>query len=124
MSLANCIKQFGADVSLEVIDGINATVEQLTAEGATQADAEAQAVQAYATQVDTELEAIATQAEELGATVTRGPETPLSKINVTINAIEEETGREVQVQERADVALNDIDTSINELQEVIKCLGA
>ena len=124
MSLANCIKQFGADVSLEVIDGINATVEQLTSEGATQADAEAQAVQAYATQVDTELEAIATQAEELGATVTRGPETPLSKINVTINAIEEETGREVQVQERADVALKDIDTSINELQEVIKCLGA
>jgi hypothetical protein len=42
---------------------------------------------------------------------------------VTIEAIEEETGRTIKISENADIALKEVDDSISTLQELIKCVG-
>jgi hypothetical protein len=47
---------------------------------------------------------------------------PLSEMEVTVEAIEEETGRVVTIQENAEVALKEANDSISDTKRLIKCL--
>jgi len=47
---------------------------------------------------------------------------PLSKIKVTREAIDSETGERMQIRQRADVALRDIEQQIRQVQELQACL--
>jgi hypothetical protein len=47
----------------------------------------------------------------------------LKAIQVKTNAIEAETGRRVQITERADVALKGLDHQIQTMQALMECLG-
>lgn len=50
------------------------------------------------------------------------PAVPLEEITVEVPAVEAETGREMKIQEQADVALQEIDESIEKLEAILKCL--
>ena len=49
---------------------------------------------------------------------------PLSNITVKIKAVETETGRTVTTDERADVALADVDAQIQRVKDLIRCLNS
>lgn len=50
--------------------------------------------------------------------------TPLSEITVTVEAIEEETGRAVEMDEQADEALKDVDDRMNLARSLLECLAS
>lgn len=50
--------------------------------------------------------------------------TPLSDITVTVEAIEEETGRAVEMDEQADEALKDVDDRMNLARSLLECLAS
>ena len=50
--------------------------------------------------------------------------TPLSDITVTVEAIEEETGRTVEMDEQADEALKDVDDRMNLARSLLECLAS
>ena len=50
--------------------------------------------------------------------------TPLSDINVTVEAVEAETGRTVEMDETAADALKDVDDRMKLARSLLECLGS
>jgi len=71
MSLQDCLRKAGKAFNASDATVINENVEQLVSSGVERATAETQAVEQFLSQQTDELNDIATQAEELGATVAR-----------------------------------------------------